>query len=168
MKTLSRQQPLPSHADLNLVGAEDAQELGAGELGALIGVEDLGSPKMLDCLLERGDAEIARQRQRDPPRQDLSRRPVHDRHEIDEAARHGDVGDVGRADVVRPGTCSLSGSTVTMTFEGGGDKGNGKREHHDVHIGRPSLRLHELARYRPLAVDFCTTGIEVAGEVVGR
>jgi hypothetical protein len=58
-KMLSRQQPLPSDADT--VRLEHADELGAGELAALIGVEDLRFAVAGDRLLERFDTEVRRQ-----------------------------------------------------------------------------------------------------------
>ena len=49
-----------------------------------------------------GDTEARIQRVRQPPGQDVAACPVHDRHQVEEAAAHRDVGDVGAPDVVRP------------------------------------------------------------------
>ena len=65
----------PVHADLDLATAEDVQELHAGELRALIGVEDLGTPEAGKGLLQRGDAEVARERDGETPGKDLATRP---------------------------------------------------------------------------------------------
>ena len=52
-------------------------------------------------LVERVCAEARVQRVRQPPGQDVPARPVHDRHQVKEAAVHRDVGDVGAPDMVR-------------------------------------------------------------------
>src|SRR4051794_22819957 len=46
------------HSDRDLPAAQHVQELGAGELAALIGVEDLRRAEARERLLERGDAEV--------------------------------------------------------------------------------------------------------------
>ena len=50
-------------------------------------------------------AEACVQRVRQTPGQDEPARPVHDRHQVKEAALHRDVGDVGAPDMVRPLDC---------------------------------------------------------------
>jgi hypothetical protein len=94
-------------ADLNLVGPQHAQEVGAGELRALIGVEDLGPAEALERLFECGHAEIAGERGRDPPGEDFPREPVHDGGEEDETPGHRDVDDVGGPDLIRDPTVSV-------------------------------------------------------------
>ena len=53
-------------------------------------------------LVERVCAEACVQRVRQPPGQDVPTCPVHDRHQVKEAALHRDVSDVGAPDMVRP------------------------------------------------------------------
>ena len=52
--------------------------------------------------LPRVRAEARVQRVRQPPGQDEAARPVHDRHQVEEAALHRDIGDVGAPDGIRP------------------------------------------------------------------
>jgi len=74
----------------------------AGELAALVGVDDRRRAVARQGLLQRVRAETRVQRVRQPPGQDLADRPVHDRYQVEEAAAHRDVGDVGASDVFRP------------------------------------------------------------------
>ena len=53
-------------------------------------------------LVECVCAEACVQRVRQPPSEDVAARPVHDRHQVEEAAPHRDIGDVGAPDMVRP------------------------------------------------------------------
>ena len=53
-------------------------------------------------LVESVCAEARVQRVRQPPGQDVPARPVHDRHQVKEAALHRDIGDVDAPDMVRP------------------------------------------------------------------
>jgi hypothetical protein len=53
-------------------------------------------------LIDHLDTKIDAQRDRQPPSQDSARKPVHDGGEIDEAARHRDVGDVRGPDLIGP------------------------------------------------------------------
>ena len=53
----------------------------------------------MNGLIQRLDAEVSLQRVRDAPSQHLSGEPVHDRHEVKEAAPHRQVGDVGTPDL---------------------------------------------------------------------
>src|SRR5262245_24868129 len=72
------------------------------ELTALIRVEDLRPAMEPQSLVDRLDAEIHLELDRQSPSQDPAREPVHDRGEIDEAALHPDVGDIRRPDLIRP------------------------------------------------------------------
>ena len=74
----------------------------AGELAALVGIEDLRRAMPGQGLVESVCAEARVQRVRQPPSQDEPARPVHDRHQVKEAAVHRDVSDVGAPDMVRP------------------------------------------------------------------
>src|SRR5258708_23443101 len=71
--------PLAIHANGDLVPAQHAGEVVAGELAALVGVEDLRPTKASERFLERLDAEIGAERVRQPPGQYRTTVPVHDR-----------------------------------------------------------------------------------------
>lgn len=58
-----------SHADGDLAAAQHVQELGPRELAALIDVEDLWRAEAIECLLEGGDADVIRPRDRERARQ---------------------------------------------------------------------------------------------------
>ena len=75
----------------------------AGELAALVGIENLRLAVAGDRFLYRFDAEVGRERVRQAPAEHPSRGPIEHREQIDEAALHRDVGDVGRPNVVGPG-----------------------------------------------------------------
>ena len=94
---------LAIHADGDLGGGQDCDEADGGELAALVGVEDARPAMPGQSFLERLDAEIRAQCDRQPPGEDLAAVPVDDGREIDEAARHRYVGDVHRPDLVWPG-----------------------------------------------------------------
>ena len=83
--------PFPVHADLDAVVLQEPRELLAGELAALIGIEDLRDASMGDRLLNGLEAEVGRQRVGEPPDQHAATGPVEDGEPIHEASRHGDV-----------------------------------------------------------------------------
>src|SRR5450755_4501541 len=93
--------PFAVHADGDAVAGEQAGERRAGELRALVRVENfrlsVTSQSILQCL----DAECRFYRDRQPPGQNPAGRPVQYNSEIDEAARHRDVGDIHCPDLVR-------------------------------------------------------------------
>src|SRR4051794_22375811 len=93
---------LAVHADGDAVAGEQAGEGRTGELRALISVEDAGLAVTGQSSLQSLDAEGRLHRDRQPPGQNPAGRPIQDDSEIDEATRHGDVGDVHRPDLVRP------------------------------------------------------------------
>lgn len=90
------------HADLHACFGEDLRELQAGELAALIGIEDLRPPETGKSFFYRLDAERRFQRDRYTPRQDPSRVSVDDRSQINEPPGHRDVCIVRGPDLVRP------------------------------------------------------------------
>ena len=96
------------HRDAQSGGDQHPGERSAGELAALVGVEDLRSAEPRQRLLQRRDAELAVHGVGQPPRQHRPARPVPDCDEAEEAAADGDVGDVGAPDLVRP----LDGQTT--------------------------------------------------------
>ena len=79
-----------------------AGEARRGELAALVGVEDLRPPEPRQGLLQSLNAELHVHGVRYPPGQHLARRPVHHRDQVEKAAPHRQVGDVGAPDLVRP------------------------------------------------------------------
>jgi hypothetical protein len=87
---------LAVHADHDVVGLEYAGEFGAGELAALVGVEDLRPAVLGDRLFQGLDAEVRAHADRHPMRQHPAGCPVDDGDQIDEAPAHGDIGNVGR------------------------------------------------------------------------
>lgn len=68
----------------------------------LVGVEDRGLAVFCQRLLDNLDAERGVHGDRKPPGQHPAAEPVDHGREIDEASRHGDIGDVDRPDLVRP------------------------------------------------------------------
>ena len=68
-----------------------AGEIGAGELTALVGIEDLRPAIPGERFLERLDTKIGTKRVGQPPRQHRTARPVHDHHQIKKALGHRDV-----------------------------------------------------------------------------
>src|SRR5690554_7019170 len=74
---------LAIHTDLDLAGGQNLDELGRGELAALIRVEDLRCAVTSQRLLHSFYAKIGLQRDRHPPCQDASREPVQHGREID-------------------------------------------------------------------------------------
>src|SRR5664279_4505418 len=71
------------------------------KLAALVGVEDLRLAVLGDRLFDDLRAERRVHRDRQAPRQHAPAVPVDHGRQVDEAARHRDVGDVHRPDVVR-------------------------------------------------------------------
>ncbi len=80
--------PGPIHTDLDSVRLQESRKLLAGELAALIRIEDLGRAIPADRLLHRVHAEVRRQRIGEPPGQHPATRPVQDGEEIHEASSH--------------------------------------------------------------------------------
>src|SRR6266704_1991699 len=93
--------PAPVHADLDPVIPQRLRELVAGELRALVGIEDTGLAEPGERLAERLDAEPRRERVRQPPGQHPSRRPVDDRDQVEKPLVHRDVRYIARPHLVR-------------------------------------------------------------------
>jgi hypothetical protein len=95
--------PTPAvHGDRDVHTFQHTGEVEAGELAALIGVEDLRPSVSSQRFLQRLHAEGGIHGVRQSPRQDVARRPVHDRHQIQESALDRDVGDAGASDLIGP------------------------------------------------------------------
>ena len=77
----------PYPGRLQLAGERDA-----GELAALIGVEDLGNAEVFQSVRQRLQAEGGVHRVGQPPGQHPPARPVHDRHQVQKSSLHRDVG----------------------------------------------------------------------------
>lgn len=76
------------------MGLQGVKEDVAGELSALIGVENLRDPKPMHRLLEAVYTEPGVQRMAQPPGQDLPTIPVQNRHSVAEALSQSEVGDI--------------------------------------------------------------------------
>ena len=67
----------------------------------MIRIEDLGTTEARQRFLQSRHAEARIHRVRQAPGQDLAGRPVHHRDQVEEAATHWQVGNVGAPDLVR-------------------------------------------------------------------
>ncbi len=93
------------HRDRHTGILERAHEVEAGELAALVRVEDPRLAVSGHGFFESLDAERRIHGVRQPPNQDMAARPVHDRYQIQETTLDRDVGDVGAPNLV--GTIDL-------------------------------------------------------------
>src|SRR5450756_1302566 len=82
------------HADGDTMGGKKARKSLRGELGALVGIEDLRGLAALERFFKRLDAEGGVQHVGQPEGQHSSARPVHDCCEVAEASCHRQVGHV--------------------------------------------------------------------------
>src|SRR5712671_1801230 len=89
------------HADSDAVVGENAGKGRTGKLRALVGVEDFRPAMTRESILQCLDAEGRLHRDRQPPGQNTTCRPIEHDGEIDEAVRHRDIGDVHGPDLVR-------------------------------------------------------------------
>ena len=88
--------PSPAvHADPKRMRLQGVKEDVAGELRALIRVENLRDPKPTHRFLEAVHTEPCVRRIAQPPGQDLPTIPVQNRHQVAEALSQSDVGDIG-------------------------------------------------------------------------
>ena len=69
----------------------------------MIAVHDLWRAESVHRFIERLNTELGLVGVRDPPCQDLARRPVHDRNQIEEAAAHRQIRNIGAPDLIGPG-----------------------------------------------------------------
>src|SRR5216683_820061 len=99
---------LAVHADRDVGVEKHAGEGSTGELAALIGVEDLGLAMVGKSFFQGLGAELRLHRNRQPPGQNPATEPVDDGTEIDEPARHRDIGDVHRPNLIGPGDRHLA------------------------------------------------------------
>src|SRR5207248_9210794 len=73
------------HADGDPMSLEGGGEIVAGELAALVGIEDLRPAVARERFLERFDTQIGAEGVRVTPRQHLDAHPVHADYQVDEA-----------------------------------------------------------------------------------
>src|SRR5271170_1878836 len=98
-KTLSRQAPLPSMLiEIWLA----IKTLVKAELAALVGIENPRRPMFRQSLFQRFDTEGRFHRDRDAMAEHPPAEPVDDGGQVNETARHRDIGDVHRPNLVRP------------------------------------------------------------------
>ena len=88
-KTLSSQRPRPS-----IETRTPAGEGRAGELAALIGVEDLGLAEARERLVQRVESERHVHAVPQPPRQHRPARPVDDRDQVKKPTLHREIGEI--------------------------------------------------------------------------
>ena len=89
------------HRDPNPGCGEHGREPGRGELALLIRVEYLRPAEPRHGLLQGFKSEFHIHGVRDPPGQDFAGCPVQDRDQVEKAAPHRDVGDIGAPDLNR-------------------------------------------------------------------
>lgn len=92
----------PVVADLDPGRQQSLGEGHAGELAVLVAVEDLGAAKVRQDLVQRRQAEVLLQRQRDAPGEHAAAVLVDHRRQVDPAPAQADIGDVGGSDLVHP------------------------------------------------------------------
>jgi hypothetical protein len=87
------------HADRDSALLERSQEIGRGELRALIGVPNFGLAKA-EGGVERRQAEAGFHRVGKFPTEYEAAEPIHDGHQVEKAAMHRNVSNIGAPDVV--------------------------------------------------------------------
>src|SRR6201985_1696341 len=97
--------PASVHADRDPMFRQHLGELIAGELRALISIEDAGLAKPGESLAQSLDADPGRERVRHPPGQRPPGRPVDDRDQVQKPLPHRYVGYVSSPHLVRPVDC---------------------------------------------------------------
>src|ERR1700760_3014487 len=88
MKTLSIQRPRPSIEMRTPSRLQNAGKARRGELAALVRIEDVRTAEPCQGFFQRLNAELNIHGVRHPPGQNLPRRPVHHRNQVEEAAPH--------------------------------------------------------------------------------
>ena len=96
------------HTDLDAMVFQESRELLAGELAALVRVEDVRIPVADQRLVDGIDAEVSRQRVRPPPRPHSATRPVEDCEERHNATRHRNARDIRRPHLMRSGNRQIA------------------------------------------------------------
>ena len=94
---------LAIHADLDPALQQYVGEIFRGELRALVRVENLWATVAVHGFVQGLHAEARLQRVGQAPGEHPPRIPIDDRHQVDEASCHRDVGDVGGPHLIDPG-----------------------------------------------------------------
>ena len=92
--------PPPIYCNLDLCISQGGYSGRSGELRFLMYIHDFGFAVFGDGLFHRLNAKAGIQRVGEPPRQHLTRRPVHDGHKIKEPVRHWYLVNVATPDLV--------------------------------------------------------------------
>lgn len=115
----------------------------------MIGIHDLGRAELEDSLVQRFDAEVGFQRVGDPPGQHLPGLPVHDGNQIEEAAPHRPVGDVGAPDLIGPfhaqSTQQIGLGLVPLRGFAGVGLLVDRHQAHKPHRSPDTLAVHNMA-----------------------
>ena len=77
------------------------QEIGRGELPALVGIPDLGLAEA-ERRLQRSQTEAGLHGIGEFPTQDETAEPVHDSHQVEKAPMHRKVRNIGAPDLIGP------------------------------------------------------------------
>src|SRR5664279_4183912 len=94
--------PSSIHADGHTFSFQYIGEHRAGELRALVAVEDFRRAVVAQGVLQAINTEYRFHAVADPPTEHAPRVPVDDRHQVGKATRQPDVGDIGAPDLIRP------------------------------------------------------------------
>jgi hypothetical protein len=89
------------HADRDAALLKWSEELGGGELRALIGVPDFWLAEA-EGGVERSQAKAGFQGVGEFPTEHESAEPIHDRNQVEKAATHGNVSNIGTPDMIGP------------------------------------------------------------------
>jgi len=153
-KDVVLESPLAVHADPYVPGLEDGGESFAGKLASLVGVEDLRRAVFEQCLFQRFDTESGVQSVGQPPGQNPSGGPVHDRYQVHVSPCHGEIGDVGCPNLIGP----VNGHSpqqvgidrmFRLSLAGAGFGGQGL-DTHDEHQATYSISSHRGFRRREM------------------
>src|SRR3954453_14000862 len=91
---------LAVHADLDRVPLQNTDKVIAGELAALVGVEDVRPSELAQRLLQGLDTEVGLQGVGQAPGQNGTAVPIHDHHQVQKAAGHRNVRNIRAPDLI--------------------------------------------------------------------
>jgi len=132
------------HRNRDACSLEPAGEGGAGELRALIGVKYFRRAVPRQRFVERRDAKARIHRVRQAPGQNRPAGPIDDRHQIQKAKRHRNIGDVAGPDMIGLGDAHAAQQIGIDPVAGRGFAGAGARNQRlDPHHAHQPL--HALA-----------------------
>ena len=113
---------LAVHADCNVVRLQDASELLAGELSALVGVKNLRPAVVCNGLFERLSTKVCGHGVRQPPRQNFARGPVENR-----SVNQSD-GSTANETQDKPGFFDMKKGTTTQITGSASEQGGANNE----------------------------------------